>query len=174
MEENQRVKKLINCLKEKKIIHNQNHFVELIGSDKATISLIVNNKEKIPNNLFDKIKNKIPYVNIEWLKTGKCEMLFNQDKIISNNSTGQENFVPLLPISAMAGKLTGFEISIHFIFSFSTNSLYLSVCWILLLCLFANLLVLLLRFFHLYGNILTSLERWEVCNYLFVSLLIPL
>lgn len=45
MEENQRVKKLINCLKEKKIIHNQNHFVELIGSDKATISLIVNNKE---------------------------------------------------------------------------------------------------------------------------------
>ena len=45
MEENQRLIKLIDYLKNEKIVHNQKHFVDLIGSDVSTISQILNDKK---------------------------------------------------------------------------------------------------------------------------------
>ena len=69
MEENQRFRNVIISLKENKRVRNQQDFVERIGSDKTTISQIVNNKIMIPNNLFAKIKEAFPEVSIEWIKS---------------------------------------------------------------------------------------------------------
>ena len=65
MEENQRFRNVITSLKENKRVRNQQDFVERIGSDKTTISQIVNNKIMIPNNLFAKIKEAFPGSNLE-------------------------------------------------------------------------------------------------------------
>ena len=85
MEENQRFRNVITSLKENKRVRNQQDFVERIGSDKTTISQIVNNKIMIPNNLFAKIKEAFPEVSIEWIKSGDGE-LFNSPVVQTNQN----------------------------------------------------------------------------------------
>ena len=85
MEENQIFRNVINSLKENKRVRNQQDFVERIGSDKTTISQIVNNKIMIPNNLFAKIKEAFPEVSIEWIKSGDGE-LFNSPVVQTNQN----------------------------------------------------------------------------------------
>lgn len=85
MEENQRFRNVITSLKENKKVRNQQDFVERIGSDKTTISQIVNNKIMIPNNLFAKIKEAFPEVSIEWIKSGDGE-LFNSPVVQTNQN----------------------------------------------------------------------------------------
>lgn len=75
MSENQRVKEAIFYLKGKKIIRNQQDFCERVGSDKATISQIVNERIKVPNGLFGNIEQAFPSISAEWLKTGDGSML---------------------------------------------------------------------------------------------------
>lgn len=75
MNENQRVKKVIEVLKQGKYIRNQQDFAERIGADKSTISQVVNGKISVPNNLFGKISKAFPQFNIEWLLNDKGEML---------------------------------------------------------------------------------------------------
>ena len=62
---NQRVAELVRELKNSRKIRNQSHFAEIVGSDKATISEIVNEKIEIPNNLFGKIVAAFPEVSRE-------------------------------------------------------------------------------------------------------------
>lgn len=85
MKENQRFRNVITSLKENKRVRNQQDFVERIGSDKTTISQIVNNKIMIPNNLFAKIKEAFPDVSIEWIKSGDGE-LFNSPVVQTNQN----------------------------------------------------------------------------------------
>ena len=75
MNENQRVKKVIEVLKQNKYIRNQQDFAERIGADKSTISQVVNGKISVPNNLFGKISKAFPQFNIEWLLNDEGEML---------------------------------------------------------------------------------------------------
>ena len=53
MSANQRIKILISYLKDNKKIRNQQDFVERIGSDKSTVSQIINEKIAVPNSLFE-------------------------------------------------------------------------------------------------------------------------
>ena len=87
MEENQRFRNVKTSLKENKRVRNQQDFVERIGSDKTTISQIVNNKIMIPNNLFAKIKEAFPEVSIEWIKSGDGE-LFNSPRCSNQSEWG--------------------------------------------------------------------------------------
>ena len=75
---NQRVGELVAELKKRHIIRNQSHFAEIVGSDKATISEILNEKIEVPNNLFGKILDKFPVVSREWLESGVGSMFREQ------------------------------------------------------------------------------------------------
>lgn len=86
MSENQRYKDMVSYLKEKKIIRNQQDFVERIGSDKSTVSQIINGKISIPNNMFVSIEKAFPFISMDWLKMNEGEMTFPQ--IVQNNQTG--------------------------------------------------------------------------------------
>ena len=86
MIDNQRVRDLVSFLKENKRIRNQQDFVERIGSDKSTISQILNDKITVPNNMFDKIHDAFPDVSSKWLNEGEGEIL--------NNSVNQEIAIP--------------------------------------------------------------------------------
>jgi transcriptional regulator with XRE-family HTH domain len=75
MNEYQRFERIIKFLIANKKVRNQQHFVEEIHSDKATVSQIKNGKMKIPNNMFANIETAFPDISSDWLKTGKGEMI---------------------------------------------------------------------------------------------------
>lgn len=77
MIDNERFKKVVIYLKQNRYIRNQQDFTERVGSDKSTVSQIINNKLEIPNILFGKIGRAFPFINIDWLMTGKGAMLNN-------------------------------------------------------------------------------------------------
>lgn len=75
MPDNQRIKDLIAYLKDNRYIRNQQDFTERIGSNKSTVSQIINNRISVPNNMFAGIKAAFPIVSVDWLKNGEGEML---------------------------------------------------------------------------------------------------
>ena len=75
MSENKRFKELIDFLISTKKVRNQQQFVEEIRSDSSSVSLIKNDRVKIPKDMFVRISDAYPFVSIEWLKSGEGEML---------------------------------------------------------------------------------------------------
>jgi phage repressor protein C with HTH and peptisase S24 domain len=111
MTDNNRFAELIEYFITNKIVRNQQEFVEKIGSDKATVSQIKNRKLPITNSMLDKIKNAFPNVSVNWLLTGEGEMLIKKD-FLDTETMEASDFVPLLPISAQAGSLNDFLVSV--------------------------------------------------------------
>lgn len=105
----QRIKQLIAYLKENKRIRNQQDFVERIGSDKSTVSQVINGKLTIPNNLFDKICSAFPDVSHSWLLTGEGNMLKEDGGIpllqrdVITNGGNNYKLVPLVHIDSVGG-----------------------------------------------------------------------
>lgn len=117
MNENQRVKKVIEVLKQNKYIRNQQDFAERIGADKSTISQVVNGKISVPNNLFGKISKAFPQFNIEWLLNDEGEMLksstaTNMGSSMLRQAEPGPYTVPLIPISAQGGSFNDFVVSV--------------------------------------------------------------
>jgi hypothetical protein len=75
MIDNQRFKDVFAYLRENKHVRNQQDFTERIGSDKSTVSQIMNDRISIPNNLFAGVANAFPFISEEWLRTGIGTML---------------------------------------------------------------------------------------------------
>lgn len=98
MIDNKRFKEVVIYLKENRYIRNQQDFTERVGSDKSTISQIINNRIMVPNILFGKIGKAFPFINIAWLLTGKGEML---------NPTEKKNTVAISPNAVKEGVYTG-------------------------------------------------------------------
>ncbi len=86
MSANQRIKILISYLKDNKKIRNQQDFVERIGSDKSTVSQIINEKIAVPNSLFEKINDAFPDISKNWLLTGEGEIIHHS--VIQHNQNG--------------------------------------------------------------------------------------
>ncbi len=77
MIDNKRFKTMLEYLKKGRHIRNQQEFSEIVNSDKATVSQIVNNRISIPNIMFGNIEQAFPFISIQWLKTGEGEMIKN-------------------------------------------------------------------------------------------------
>lgn len=77
MIDNERFKTMLEYLKKGRHIRNQQEFSEIVNSDKATVSQIVNNRISIPNIMFGNIEQAFPFISIQWLKTGEGEMIKN-------------------------------------------------------------------------------------------------
>ena len=86
---NQRFREVVFYLKNNKYIRNQQDFTERVGSDKSTVSQIMNEKIGIPNSLFASIETAFPFINGDWIKTGEGEMLVNSG--ISASIDGSHN-----------------------------------------------------------------------------------
>ena len=104
MNENQRVKKVIEVLKQNKYIRNQQDFAERIGADKSTISQVV-------------ISKAFPQFNIEWLLNDEGEMLktstaTNMGSSMLRQAEPGPYTVPLIPISAQGGSFNDFVVSV--------------------------------------------------------------
>ena len=83
MIDNQRFRNVVFYLKENKFIRNQQDFTERVGSDKATISQIMNDKINIPNNMFASVEVAFPFISSEWIKSGEGDML--KDSVVQTS-----------------------------------------------------------------------------------------
>lgn len=75
MIENQRFRDVFMYLREHKHVRNQQDFTERIGSDKSTVSQIMNERITIPNHLFVNVADAFPFIDDEWIRTGNGTML---------------------------------------------------------------------------------------------------
>lgn len=60
--------------------------------------------DKTRRQTFNRIESAFPDLNIDWLRTGEGEMLL-ESPVVHNEDT---EYVPLLPVEAMAGSLQGY------------------------------------------------------------------
>lgn len=70
-----RVKIAFDFLKANDYVRNQQHFADKIGFSKSNVSLVLNGKIPVSNELFNSILSAFPEINRDWLLTGEGEML---------------------------------------------------------------------------------------------------
>lgn len=75
MSDLERVKKVFEYLKSNKYFRNQQDFVERIGSDKATVSQILNGKKEISKQFVCKVAEAFPVISEKWLNGDDVDML---------------------------------------------------------------------------------------------------
>jgi len=90
MSDLERVKKVFEYLKSNKYFRNQQDFVERIGSDKATVSQILNGKKEISKQFVCKIAEAFPVISEEWLNGEDVDMLNPSNPIVSSPSSAYQ------------------------------------------------------------------------------------
>ena len=85
---------------------NKSNFEQSIGKSNGFVDKV---SDKIRPSSIKAILEVYPELNRDWLLYGEGEMLKND--IIYNKVVETNELVPLVPISAMAGELTGFNLS---------------------------------------------------------------
>lgn len=72
---NERLRQLIDLLKDQEIIYNDADFARKIEKSTSFLSLMINGKKTISHYTINLIKQRFPMVNEDWLLTGEGEML---------------------------------------------------------------------------------------------------
>lgn len=89
-------------------------FEQIVGLSNGAVS---RTNEKIRQRTLTSISDKFPFLNIDWLITGEGDMLI-ENYAVDNSQDYMEDedndndMVPLLPVSAIAGTLQGFSQSV--------------------------------------------------------------
>lgn len=72
---NQRLKEILDLLKEERKIHSYADFAREVGIDKGDLSRMVAGTRAISQRYVDKMLAKFPQINKDWLITGEGDML---------------------------------------------------------------------------------------------------
>lgn len=72
---NERLKILLDELKNRRIVHNYADFASQMGKPRSIISELLNGKRTISELFVHEMITKFPQVNADWLLTGNGEML---------------------------------------------------------------------------------------------------
>lgn len=108
--------RLLKFLDYKRI--NTSRFEQMCGMSNGSMSKLSDNTRR---STYGKIEKAFPDLNIEWLKTGKGQMLIESNlymvaearpKYSANIEAERDDLVPLLPVEAMAGSLSGLSESV--------------------------------------------------------------
>lgn len=71
---NQRIRKVVDELKERRRIHSDADCARIIGIEKADFSRMVNGRRPVSQRLVDNLLAEFPEICAEWLRTGEGEM----------------------------------------------------------------------------------------------------
>lgn len=93
MHDLERLKSAFDYLKSNKYFRNQQDFVERIGSDKTTVSQILNGKKDISKQFVCKVSEAFPVISERWLNGEVSEMLnpFSREVLAENKKTAIVN-----------------------------------------------------------------------------------
>lgn len=107
----ERLNEAFNYLRFKGLVKTQKDLAEAIGATAPNVSSALKGDEKfLTDSFIVRFSNVFKEVSSHWLLTGEGEMLKNEkeDKPTLIPSNPQEG-IPLIPASAMAGALLGFQ-----------------------------------------------------------------
>ena len=90
MNEFERLNKFIAHLKNERIVYTNSDFAEQVGIGKSSISEFINGKRSLTDSFVSKLEKSFPFLNIDWLLTGKGNMLNDEH---TEHSSG--NLIPL-------------------------------------------------------------------------------
>jgi phage repressor protein C with HTH and peptisase S24 domain len=103
----QRLKEMIEYLKENRKIFNNADFAKILGKTPSYISETLNGKREISEQFIRYIGDKFRFINTEWLLGVSQDMIVQLSNTMIYDGGGQEQpkykTVPLLPIDAVAG-----------------------------------------------------------------------
>lgn len=106
--DNQRLKEVVNYLKFNRRIFNDADLAKQLNKTRSYISEILSNKRSVTKKFCETFCSIYTEIDLHWLLTGEGEMLKKEDTAphgMKPSDDGQG--IPLLPISAMAGALSG-------------------------------------------------------------------
>lgn len=83
---NQRVRLVVNDLKERRKIYSDADCARLIGIEKADFSKMMAGKKPITQRSVGRLLAQFPEINEEWLRTGEGEMLNSHSASAENHS----------------------------------------------------------------------------------------
>lgn len=97
---NERIKEVVNFLKENNLIRNQQHFCDIIGYNKSALSLVLNNKMEASHKLIKAIQDAYPNIPKSFLEdgTGTLSATTKQSIEHSNKMVSEACEVEELPI----------------------------------------------------------------------------
>lgn len=75
MPDNERLKNVLEYLKNNRYVRNQQEFCERINIHKSTMSEILNGHKQIQNKVFIAIEHEFPFIDTKWIRSGEGEML---------------------------------------------------------------------------------------------------
>lgn len=98
-------------------VKTRQEFAEAVGINKTNLSSAMNGNEKyLSDSLFIKVNSVYNNINLQWLLTGEGEMLSGNMANIKYEPSATpieqeaaECYVPMLPLQAIGGALTGFD-----------------------------------------------------------------
>lgn len=100
---NKRLGELIDFLKKIDQVHNQTVFAKKIGKTKSEVTEMKNGNRKITEQTVRSIIDAYPFINFNWLWNGEGEMTKSVVPVSDLENVG----IPLIPINAVAGVLSG-------------------------------------------------------------------
>lgn len=83
---NQRVRLVVNDLKERRKVYSDADCARLLGIEKADFSRMMSGKKPINQRFVDGLLTHFPEINEEWLLKGEGEMLKNASASAENHS----------------------------------------------------------------------------------------
>lgn len=95
----QRLKKFYNYLESSKLIRNQQDFVDRIGSNKTTVSQILNGRRQITKQFVSLVCTAFPFVSEDFLLYGSGSMLIGDGDPVVSLTRG----VPYYDVDFVAG-----------------------------------------------------------------------
>lgn len=104
-DKNLRFNIVLDVLKAKGVIRNQQQFVENVGVDKSLISLVKNGKAGVSDDLLLRIEKAFPIVSTSYIKSGVGSPIEPETGKTYDGEDPEQTFVslPLLPVDVMAG-----------------------------------------------------------------------
>lgn len=87
---NQRLRQIIDFLKEGRRIYSDAEFARKVGIDKAELSRMLSGSRTITQRFVDKVLVQFPDLNKDWLMTGAGEMLNSSPKAVTTNLSAEE------------------------------------------------------------------------------------
>lgn len=102
----------VNFLLESRQLRNQAELVAILGKSKGYVSQILSGKKEPSGAVVECLCKHFPDISQEWILTGEGEMRRKDHVVLTNLFERADNTVPLLPIFAQAGHLTGWSESV--------------------------------------------------------------
>lgn len=83
---NQRIRELVDFLKNERIVLSDGEFASEVGIGKSQLSEVMSGKRKVSEKYIRKMRTRFPEINEDWLRNGEGEMFKSHSAVAETHS----------------------------------------------------------------------------------------